>query len=118
MAFKKDKDFSYTIEQFVGSVKESDKSDWCKAVLRMKWGDNPTSLDIRNVDMNPDNRRIGKGISLTNEEADKLVSILLDEGYGSLESLEKAIEKKKSFFTVSKEKDDEEFEGIVIDVEV
>lgn len=120
MAFKKNDDFSFEIEEFIGSIKESDKSDWCKAVLKMKWGDNPTTIDIRNMNMNTDNKRVGKGISLSSEEVDKMISILLDEGYGKLEDLEKAIEKKRSFFKISadidKIYDDEDDGPIIIDV--
>jgi hypothetical protein len=103
----KKEDFKYNIESVLGSVKESPTSDWCKLVLRMTWNDNPSTLDIRNVKMNNDNKIIGKGISLSNEEADRLVEVLLDNSYGSLEALEKAIKKRRSFFTV--ESSDEDF---------
>lgn len=106
MGFKKDPNFTYTIEEFVGAIKESTSHDWCKAVLRISWGDNPTSLDIRSVNMRKDEKRIGKGISLSNEEADRLVSILLDNGYGSLEDIEAAIKKRRSIFTVEEKQTD------------
>ena len=93
--------FSFTIDEYIGSVKESDTHDWTKAVMRIKWGENPPSLDIRNVNMAQN--RIGKGISLSNEEADKLVNILLDNGYGTLTDIENALKKKKSFFTITDE---------------
>lgn len=121
MAFKKDANFTYNIEEFVGALKESTKHNWCKAVLRMKWGDNPSTLDIRSVNM-ADEKRIGKGISLSNEEADKLVSILIDEGYGSLEEIEAAIKKRrKTFFVTEPDEEDlydpeSEDGGIYIDI--
>lgn len=101
---KEDKSFSYNIESYIGSLKESTTHDWAKAVLRMSWNDNPVTLDIRSVNMAQ--KRIGKGISLSNEEVDKLVSILLDEGYGTMEDLENAIKKKRNFFSIANEIDD------------
>lgn len=93
--------FSFAIDEYIGSIKESDKHDWTKAVMRVKWGENPVSLDIRNVNMAQN--RVGKGISLSNEEADKLVDILLDNGYGTMEDIERALKKKRSFFTITDE---------------
>lgn len=103
MGKKSSEEFSCTIKEFIGSVKDSSKHDWCKALMRITWGENPTSLDIRNVNMGIDPPRVGKGISLSNEEADKLVALLLDEGYGSLEDLERAIKKKRSFFSITED---------------
>lgn len=92
-------EFTMEIEEFIGVIKESDKHDWAKAVARISWNGNPTTLDIRN--MNVAQQKASKGISLSDEEADRLVDILLDNDYGSLESLTKAVEKKKSRFTIS-----------------
>jgi hypothetical protein len=91
-------EFSMEIEEFISVLKESDKHDWAKAVARISWNGNPTTLDIRS--MNVAQNKAGKGISLSDEEADRLVDILLDNDYGSLESLTKAVDRKKSRFTV------------------
>ena len=112
MSKKDSGQFPFIIDEYIGSVKESDKHDWAKAVLRIKWDDNPSTLDIRNVNMAQN--RIGKGISLSNEETDKLVSILLDNGYGTLQDLENALKKKKSFFTITDEFDEDD--EYVIDI--
>lgn len=117
MAYKKDPNFSYNIEEFYGSLKEGASSNWCKAVLRMKWGDNPPSLDIRSIDM--PNKRVGKGISLSNEEADKLVHILLDEGFGCIEEVEEAIRKRRDTFFNSSTNDDDDDDGMMyIDINI
>lgn len=110
MGKKKDnEEFTYNIDAYLGSLKESDKHDWTKSVLRISWGDNPSTLDIRNVNMAQ--KRIGKGISLTNEEVDRLVDLLLECDYGSLTAIEDALKRKKDFFTVQphfdKNNDDE-----------
>lgn len=94
-------DFTMEIEEFIGVLKENDKNDWCKAVAKISWNGNPTTVDIRNFNMAQ--KKALKGISLSDEEADRLVDLLLENDYGSLDSLTKAIEKKKSRFTISSE---------------
>jgi len=95
--FNKD-EFTSEIEEVIGVLKENDKNDWVKAVARISWNGNPATLDIRNINMAKNDPK--KGISLSDEEADRLVDILLEHDYGSLESLNKAVDKKKSRFTV------------------
>lgn len=101
------------VEEVIGVLTESDKNDWCKAVARIAWNDEPTTLNIRN--MNLSQMKAFKGVKLTDEETDKLVDILLDNDYGSLESIEKALNKKKSRFTVSSTPPDTDGEEIVFD---
>lgn len=113
MAKKKNDEFTYSIEEFIAPLKESTKNDYVKGVARIKWGENPTTLDIRNINIS--NMNAYKGISLSDEEADTLVNILLDEGYGKLEDIEEACKKRKSMFdyqTIEELKDEE----IVIDI--
>ena len=103
---KKDKDFNepfYEIGDILGVVKESSTTDWSKVVAYFNWlsekkkGDK-TTLDIRNYNFGT--KQIGKGISLSSEEADRLTNILLENDFGTLEELEKAIKRKKNFFTI------------------
>ena len=79
MAKRTKEDFTYNIEEFIAPLKETDKNDWVKGVARIKWGDNPTTLDIRNINLATNGAY--RGISLSDEEADALTNILLDEGY-------------------------------------
>jgi len=95
----KPEELTYEIESFVGTLKESDKHDWCKAVAKISWNNNPATLDIRNLNLSA--KRIGKGISLTDEESDRLVDILLEEDYGTMEALEKAVSRRKNRFTIT-----------------
>lgn len=108
-------DFSMEIEEFVGAIKESDKHDWCKAVARISWNGEPATVDIRNI--NVAQGKAGKGISLADEDVDRLVDILLDNDYGSLESLTEAINRKKSRFTIEHNPPEVEDEkGMVIQI--
>lgn len=92
-------EIKYEIKEFISPLKESDKHDWCKAVVRMSWNDGPTQLNIRNMNMAIN--RMGSGISLSDEEADRLTDILLERDYGSLDTLISAVERKRSRFTIA-----------------
>lgn len=89
-------DYNYEVIEFLGSVKESPSSDWSKSVARISWNDNQPSIDIRN--MNISKEIMGKGISLSDEEADALVDLLLNEDYGSISALQNALEKRQKRF--------------------
>ena len=83
------KEFKSEVIERIDTLKET--NNYSKEVLRMIWGDNPVTVDIRVV--NKSNNFIGKGISLTDEECDKLVDILLDRGYGSIEKIKEVLVK-------------------------
>ena len=86
---KNRKDFDNEVIEHIAVLKESDK--YLKEVVRMRWFDNPITVDIRMV--NKTNDFIGKGISLSDEECDKLVDILLDRGYGSIDKIKEVLVK-------------------------
>ena len=98
----------YEMGDILGIIKESDTTDWSKVVAYFTWlskkkkGDK-TTLDIRNYNFGT--KQIGKGISLSSEEADRLTNILLENDFGSLEDLENAVKRKRNFFTVTDEID-------------
>jgi hypothetical protein len=85
---------NFDVEEIIGTLKESDKHDWAKSVLRISWDSRPATIDIRSFNFN--NNKPGKGISLSDEEVDELVNLLVEKDYGSLDILTKAISKKKS----------------------
>ena len=87
-------ELTFHIEEILGALKESDTHDWAKAALRISWGDRPPTLDIRSFNFKTNSP--GKGISLSEEEAESLVEVLLENEYGTLESLTSALKKKKS----------------------
>ena len=83
------KEFKSEVIERVATLKEG--NSYSKEVLRMIWGDNPITMDIRMV--NKTNDFIGKGISLSDDECDKLVDILLDKGYGSIDKIKEVLVK-------------------------
>lgn len=101
--FKKE-DIKYEMIEFLGSVKENNNSDWSKSVARISWNENPSTIDIRN--MNLSQEIMGKGISLTDEEVDNLVDLLLSEDYGTIDAITEALDRKKNRFTIKNNNDD------------
>ena len=83
------KEFKSEVVEHIAILKEGER--YQKEVLRMIWNDNPITVDIRSVDKQ--NNFVGKGISLSDEECDKLVDILLDRGYGSIEKIKETLVK-------------------------
>jgi len=55
-------------------VISSEKSGWKKEVNLVAWNDRKPKLDIR--DWSPEHEKMGKGITLTEEEASQLVELL------------------------------------------
>lgn len=90
MAKKKD-DFKYEIVENLGTIsQEADiHTSWCKSVLKTLLNDEESGIDIRSL--NTLNNTMGtRGIRLTVQEANNLVDILLENGYGSATAIEKA----------------------------
>ena len=83
------KEFKSEVVEHIAILKEGER--YQKEVLRMIWNDNPISVDIRSVVKQ--NNFVGKGISLSDEECDKLVDVLLDRGYGSIDKIKEVLVK-------------------------
>ena len=83
------KEFKSEVVEHIATLKESER--YSKEVLRMIWNDNPITIDIRSVDKA--NNFVGKGISLSDDECDMLVDILLDRGYGSIDKIKEVLVK-------------------------
>lgn len=66
-------DIKYEIVEELGVISESPKG-WKKEVNRISWNDGAPKIDIR--DWAPDHEKMGKGITLTDDEAQELLSIL------------------------------------------
>lgn len=65
---------TYEIKQHLGILSKNSKSGWRKEVTLTSWNGNPAKIDIR--DWNEDYSKMGKGITLTDEEAGILKEIL------------------------------------------
>ena len=69
-------DFTYNIEKEIGVLSENAKG-WRKELNLISWNGAPAKYDIR--DWAPGHEKMGKGITLTKEEAVALKDILSGE---------------------------------------
>lgn len=65
----------YEIKETIGSLSESSKG-WKKELNLISWNDKEPKFDIR--DWSPEHEKMGKGVTLTNDELKKLRDILND----------------------------------------
>ncbi|MDR1073156.1 MAG: hypothetical protein LBL45_05710 [Treponema sp.] len=66
-------DITYNIEKTLGVLSE-EKSGWKKEVNLVSWNNRNPKIDIR--DWSPGHEKMGKGVTLTKEEATRLVEFL------------------------------------------
>ncbi|MDR1106431.1 MAG: hypothetical protein LBL44_08750 [Treponema sp.] len=66
-------DFDFSIEKHFG-VLSMDKSGWRKEVNLVSWNGRNPKIDIR--DWAPGHEKAGKGVTLTPEEAEKLLGFI------------------------------------------
>ena len=71
-------DIKYEIIEKLGILSESTKG-WTKELNLISWNGGTPKYDIR--DWSPDHEKMGKGITLTDEEAKKLKELLPAQGY-------------------------------------
>lgn len=66
-------DFKYEIVKELGVISENAKG-WRKELNMVSWNDREAKYDIR--EWSPDHERMGKGVSLTEEELDALAELI------------------------------------------
>jgi hypothetical protein len=59
----------FTIEETIGVLSTS-KSGWTRELNLVSWNGRPAKFDLR--DWSPDHSKMGKGLTLTNEEIEQL----------------------------------------------
>lgn len=70
-------DFSFQITEKIGVLSTS-KTGWTTELNKVSWGGRPAKYDIRS--WAPDHEKMGKGITLTDEEIKSLLDILKNLG--------------------------------------
>ena len=70
---KKKEDDKYEIIDTLGVLSES-PAGWTKEVNLVRWYGKPAKIDIR--DWSPSRQKIGRGITLTDEEVQEFIRIL------------------------------------------
>lgn len=69
-------ELKYEITEYLGVLSENAKG-WTKELNKISWNDREPKFDIR--EWNPDHTRMGKGVTLTDEEAENLRKLLNGE---------------------------------------
>ncbi len=68
-------DFKYEITERIGVLSENDKG-WKKALNKVSWNDRDPKYDIR--EWAPDESKMGKGLTFTEEEMEELKKLLIN----------------------------------------
>lgn len=66
-------DIKYEIKETIGELSESSKG-WKKELNLISWNDKTPKFDIR--DWDTEHKKMGKGVTLTNDELKKLRDLL------------------------------------------
>ncbi len=69
-------DIKFEIVQSLGVLSESPKG-WTKELNLVSWNDREPKYDIR--EWSPDHEKMGKGVTLSKDEFDKLIKIIKGE---------------------------------------
>ncbi len=69
-------ELKFEITERIGVLSENAKG-WTKELNKVSWNEREPKYDLR--EWNPDHSRMGKGITLTNEEVETLKAILNGE---------------------------------------
>lgn len=69
-------ELKFEIKETLGVLSENAKG-WTKELNRVSWNDYPPKYDIR--EWSPDHTRMGKGVTLTDEEFENLRKIINGE---------------------------------------
>jgi len=72
-------DITFDIVKHYGVISE-EKGGWRKELNMVSWNGRTAKFDIR--DWSPDHEKMGKGITLTKDEAGKLVELIQGAGSG------------------------------------
>ena len=93
---KKSKEFTYTVNpEFDYIIEETNNTTI--AVRKISWNGRPEKLDIRKYMYSNGEERMRKGISLTDDGADELTHVLVDNGYGNTKKIIKGIRNRMDY---------------------
>lgn len=87
------KDFKAEVEEILECINEG-KGSWGLFFAKIKFGDYPTKLNLRN--MNAENNCMSSGIGLTDEEWEAATNALLRMGFGDINTMEDELKKRKA----------------------
>ena len=74
---KDNKEFKYEVIRTIGVLSTNEKTGRRRLLRLISWNGGEAKYDLR--DWSPDDEKMGKGVSLTREEAKKLIPLLNEE---------------------------------------
>jgi len=93
MAYKKMKDQEIgEIKEDLGIFGESEKSDWTKRLVRTSWFEKDPVLELRQLNDQVEPVKFGKGLAITDEEANNLAELLVENGFGRTDYIQQLLE--------------------------
>lgn len=106
------KEFSYEINEEFGTNIIGEGGSTFSALRKISWNGRDEKIDIRKYTINSDgNEVMGKGISLSEEEADTLTNLLIENGYGDAYTILNSVKNNDEYIghmaTILKDIDDE-----------
>lgn len=96
MAWNKDKEFSMEIEDNFDFILEEGQNTSIN-LRRISWNGRPSKIDIRKWVYNDGAERAMKGVSLSDEGANELANVLIEQGFGNTKRIIKAIKAREDY---------------------
>ena len=103
------KEFSMEIEEGFDFILEESGNNSTN-LRKVSWNGRPSKLDIRKWSYQDGKERALRGVTLSDEGADELTGVLVEQGYGNTKRLVKAITNREEYDDVLKHLDDTEEE--------
>lgn len=97
---------NFEVVENCGIIEEKEDSNWGVALARISWAGKPPAYDIRDfnlstIDLEKEKVRMGKGVTLWEEESmDRLAHLLIEQGFGDPDTIEDLLQERSSFYTL------------------
>lgn len=109
MAARENKEITMEIQEgFDFIIEESGNSSL--NLRKVGWNGRPAKLDLRKWNYQDGQERAMKGVTMTDEGADELTGVLVEQGYGNTKRIAKAIAKRDDYNNAMEHLDDIEEE--------
>lgn len=96
MAWNKSKEITMEMEDNFDFIIEEGQNTSIN-LRKISWNGRPSKLDIRKWSYQDGEERAMKGVGLSDEGANELASVLIEQGYGDTSRIIKAIKERKDY---------------------
>jgi len=74
-------EITYEIVKTIGIISENEKTGWKKCLSLVAWNGGKPKFDIREWSPDPKNRKMSRGVTLTEQEMQQIVDLYRDFKY-------------------------------------